>query len=70
MKILPPRRAGESIVIDGRVTITIMTVEDGKVICGVTGARSSCTEETHLERLARSSPHDDEGNPIPPPFTE
>ncbi len=70
MKILPPRRAGESFVIDGRVTVTIMTVEDGKVICGVTGARSTCTEETHLERLTRSSTHIDERNPKTPPLTE
>lgn len=70
MKILPPRRAAQSFVIDGRVTVTVMTIEDGKVICGVTGARSACTEETHLEQLRRSTPHNDGRTPPTPPLSE
>lgn len=47
MKIMPSRREGQSFVInDGEVIVTIMSIEDGKVICGVSGGRSVCTEET------------------------
>ena len=55
-EVVPPRGVGESFVInDGEITVTVMKIRKGKVVCAVFGAKTVCTDTTY-DSLKKNRP--------------